>query len=415
MIDLSIIIPIYIKPLEKIQRSVDSALDQNCNIELIIVYQWFSEESYDYLQDLCEKNKNVKLFFYEYPLSHHIARISHIKDCNGEYTAFLDSDDYVDKNYYVDCINELKQQNADATSGNLKLYWDDELQPLEKYKSNLKKEDFMFGDYWLRGIFKTDKIKNSISLFENYKYYLTHHDDFLEKIILFHCCDKVVLIKNDNTYYHFLSESTSTDNWFIFKNINSIILIYHLLKDFVSQNYSYFNNRFKEFIYRVTLMDKNLKSRYFNSLFNSYSFTTIPPVVFNNNFNFQYFRVSLYETIQCLPTHNAGENYKLLFLQFYTLYNYGGVFCTEDYYFNNLDELLQRELLIFEDNDMVRIDVIGACIKNPIIEKCFQYLVHEEHKDESLNYYKKKLKEIVPSSYFAKENFSQHFIPVVNL
>jgi hypothetical protein len=406
MTDLSIIIPIYIKPLDRIKRSINSALDQKCSLELILVYQWFSEESYEYIKSL--ESDIIKVFYYDYPLSHHIARVSHIKDCNGEYIAFLDCDDYVDQYYYDDCIKDLKKNNADATSGNIKTSDIDNKQLFITEYKKISKENFMFESYWLRGIFLTEKIKKTIPLFEKYNYYLTHHDDFFEKIILFHYCSNPIIIKI-NTYYNFILKSVELENYFIFKNVYSIIIIYHLLKDFIIENYSYFNKMFIKYIYEVMDIDKTLRNTYFNDLFRTFTFDTIPKIVINNNFNAKYYKVNIYDDIICLSTNGANKVYKDLFLQFYYLYQYGGFSCTEDYFFNNnIEEIRERSLAIFKSKDgLINIDIVAACIKNEKIWQCFQYLVNEKNNTESLDYYRKNLTEIVKDDML--DNFDNYF------
>jgi hypothetical protein len=410
MKDLSILIPIYIKPLDKIRRCINSALDQQLNLEIIIVYQWFSEESWNYIQELEKQYDFIKVFFYKYPLSHHIARISHIKDCNGKYTAFLDSDDYVDKDYYKDCFDTLEKENADATPGNLKVYLDNNLSKTTEYK-DITKEDAMFDDYWLRGIFNTEKIKIVVSLLNLAKYFLTNHEDVFEKILFFHICDKIVLIQS-NKYYHFDQISKKLNNNLLFNSVYSIIIIYHFIINFIEQNYKHCIQRFKRRIFNIFEINKTLKTKYFNNLFKNFTFNTIPKIVHNNNFNFNFYRLNWYDNIISLPTSDGNKYYNKLFLQFYILYSYGGVFCLDDYYFKSIDELLQKDIMIFKQVSTFNLDIIGACIKHPVIERVFFYLLDEERRKESIEYYKENIMKLLDIDLLPEEDFDKYFQPV---
>lgn len=375
---LSIIIPIYIKPLDKIKRSINSVLSQTLNnIELILVYQWFSDESYEYIQQVCKENNNVILFYYKAPLSHHIARIKHINDCSGKYVGFLDSDDYVDPTYYENCVNELEKNNADATPGNLKTYINNELKLLTDYRS-ISKDEALFGEYWLRGIFLTEKAKLAVPMLNQCYYWLTHHDDFLEKIILFHYCDKIILIKS-NSYYHFYKEAKELDNLLNFKILNSVNLIHTLLFQFVKDNYSYCFNSFKIFISNILYTNKIQSFPFIKE----YQFNKILKVVHNNNFNLKYYRINWYDNIICEITKDASEDFNKLFLQFFTLYNYGGIFCLDDYYFkDSVDTLFDTDLVIFENT----FDIIASNIQNYNILQCLNYLMTTEN-NKDINYY----------------------------
>jgi glycosyltransferase involved in cell wall biosynthesis len=387
---LSIIIPLYIKPLDVIKRSIESALNQECDKELIIVYQHFSDECKSYLDKLVRQHSNIRVFTYKYPLSHHIARIKHIQDCKGKWVAFLDSDDYVDPHYYDDCISELEKYGADATPGNLMLHANNEITTYD-YNGKLRKEDFIFGDYWLRGIFKFESIKLAISLFKNYEYCLTHHDDYLEKIVLFHCCNKIMMVKSD-THYHFNLTAIERHTLLSFKNMYSVTLIYHLLKDFIATYYPSHLSNFKLFIQNVMKMDIDLKFKYFNEIFNTFEFTTIPKIIHNNNFNFKYLRLNWYDAF--LRIKDTSNDYQTLWTQFYILYCYGGIFCLDDYYIIN-EDIFKTDLLLFEKDGKLNCDIVGASIKHPIIEQCFQYLVEEPNKTEKLDYYIGRLTETI--------------------
>mgnify|MGYP004617542387 FL=1 len=109
---ISVIVPVY--NVEKyIEKCLKSLVEQTLkNIEIIIVNDGSTDNSKKIISKFAEKYSNIK--YYEKTnggLSS--ARNYGIKYANGEYVAFLDSDDYVEKNLYELMYKKALQENSD--------------------------------------------------------------------------------------------------------------------------------------------------------------------------------------------------------------------------------------------------------------------------------------------------------------
>lgn len=105
--DISIIIPAYNRE-KTIEKCINSLIPQlKSNIEIIIV----DDGSSDNTVSLCEKyaNNNIKLIKQEHG-GVSAARNSGIESAKGKYITFIDSDDYVGKNYIEILENAVKNK-----------------------------------------------------------------------------------------------------------------------------------------------------------------------------------------------------------------------------------------------------------------------------------------------------------------
>lgn len=113
MIKVSIIVPIY--NVEKyLKRCMDSLLSQTLkDIEIVMV----DDESLDNCPQLCEEYKakypNIKVV-HKKNGGLGFARNSGLEVCEGEYVAFIDSDDFVDVHMFEDLYNHAHNNKLDA-------------------------------------------------------------------------------------------------------------------------------------------------------------------------------------------------------------------------------------------------------------------------------------------------------------
>lgn len=109
---LSVIIPVY-NTKDFLQQCVDSVLNQTLKeIEIILV----DDESPDNAGALCDKLSeqfNNILVIHKKNHGLGLARNSGLEVANGKYVAFLDSDDYVESDYYMSLVNLCESENAD--------------------------------------------------------------------------------------------------------------------------------------------------------------------------------------------------------------------------------------------------------------------------------------------------------------
>ena len=92
------------------------------DFEMIIVDDGSSDKSYEIAEEFCSKNPNFKLIKQENsgPAA---ARNTGVMHCKGEYIAFMDSDDYLEKNFLEELYKLAKKTGADITCCNFNMYF----------------------------------------------------------------------------------------------------------------------------------------------------------------------------------------------------------------------------------------------------------------------------------------------------
>lgn len=109
---VSLIIPVY-NVQDYIEKCLDSIVNQTIDdMEIIIVNDGSKDQSKQKIENYLEKYPKIKYLEKENGgLSD--ARNYGLKFATGEYVAFLDSDDYVEKNTYEEMYNLAKKEKSD--------------------------------------------------------------------------------------------------------------------------------------------------------------------------------------------------------------------------------------------------------------------------------------------------------------
>ena len=140
---VSIIVPIY-KVESYLRRCLDSIVHQTyTNLEIILV----DDGSPDNSPQICDEyasrdNRIVVIHKKNGGLSD--ARNAGLDICTGEYISFIDSDDWVEKNYIETLISSALMQDADIVIGSFDLIRDNKSEASEPFQSGTfdKKEIF---------------------------------------------------------------------------------------------------------------------------------------------------------------------------------------------------------------------------------------------------------------------------------
>lgn len=108
---ISVIIPVY-NTEQYLPRCVDSILAQTySNIEILLIDDGSPDKSGDICDKYASKDNRIAVIHKDNEGVNE-ARITGIERCHGEYVAFLDSDDYVSKNYIEHLYSNLKKYNV---------------------------------------------------------------------------------------------------------------------------------------------------------------------------------------------------------------------------------------------------------------------------------------------------------------
>ena len=123
---VSVIIPVY-NSQEYIKKCLDSVLSQSYkNIEVIIVDDGSTDNSLSICKEYSICNKNIKLFSKENKGVSHTRNLG-IKEANGKWIIFLDSDDWMEHNAIMDAITLVNQNDYDTICWNYRKFINDKL------------------------------------------------------------------------------------------------------------------------------------------------------------------------------------------------------------------------------------------------------------------------------------------------
>lgn len=111
---ISVIIPVY--NVEKyLNKSIESVIKQTYKeLEIILVDDGSTDSSGKICDEFAQKDDRIKVIHKKNGgLSD--ARNAGISEAKGKYLGFIDSDDYIDKNFYEILYNVLKKYNSDIS------------------------------------------------------------------------------------------------------------------------------------------------------------------------------------------------------------------------------------------------------------------------------------------------------------
>ena len=121
MTKVSIIVPVY--NTEKfLDTCLSSLVNQTLNdIEIICINDGSTDNSLDKINSYAQKDSRIKVINQENK-KQGAARNSGLRAATGEYIGFVDSDDWVDLNYYERLYNTAKKYNSDiALAANIRI------------------------------------------------------------------------------------------------------------------------------------------------------------------------------------------------------------------------------------------------------------------------------------------------------
>ena len=112
---ISVIIP-YFKKKKFIEEAVNSILNQSyTNIEILIVYDDKDVDDLNYLNEIFNLNKKIRIIVNKTNIGAGLSRNKGISLANGKYIGFLDADDYWHQEKVFKQIQFMKENNFKAS------------------------------------------------------------------------------------------------------------------------------------------------------------------------------------------------------------------------------------------------------------------------------------------------------------
>lgn len=112
MKNISVIIPCY-NTEKYIDKCIDSILNQTYkNLEIILVDDYSTDNTWNIINDYSKKHSNIKALKNESNKGAGYSRNIALKEAKYDLISFIDSDDYIEKNYYEEMIKKLDDSDV---------------------------------------------------------------------------------------------------------------------------------------------------------------------------------------------------------------------------------------------------------------------------------------------------------------
>lgn len=122
---ISVIVAVY-NTEKYVERAIESILNQDYpNLELILVEDCSKDNSKKVLRKY-KNNERVILIENAKNMGLSYSRNIGLKHASGEYIGYIDSDDYIDPNYYSSLMKQLEKEKAELCVCDMKIVYEDE-------------------------------------------------------------------------------------------------------------------------------------------------------------------------------------------------------------------------------------------------------------------------------------------------
>lgn len=156
---ISVIIPVY-NTEKYIQRCLESVCNQTLSdIEIICINDCSTDKSLEKILDFSKKDPRVKVVDFKKNIGASSARNIGIDTAKGDYISFVDSDDFLELDFYEKLYKKAIETNSDIIKGCYRYYENNYINPLLNQK--IKENKFNFAYEYCSAIFKNKFLKNN--------------------------------------------------------------------------------------------------------------------------------------------------------------------------------------------------------------------------------------------------------------
>lgn len=200
---ISVIIPVY--GVEKyIAQCLESVINQTyTNLEIIVINDGTKDRSAEIAKEYMQKDSRIKVYDYKNGGAS-VARNRGIKLANGDYMAFLDSDDWIECQMYEKLVNEAIKTDADIVkcgfkSNDKKMFFSKKIEKSGNHNMDLFFDGILWVVLW-NAIYRADIVKRVVFP-ENVRCF---EDNYASALLLF-LSNKVITV--DGYEYNYRDNS----------------------------------------------------------------------------------------------------------------------------------------------------------------------------------------------------------------
>lgn len=263
MAKVSVIIPVY-NTEKYLRKCLESVCNQTLSdIEIICIDDCSTDGSLEILKEYSKKDERIKLVELKENKGAGAARNLGIDNAKGEYIGFVDSDDWIDLDFYEKLYKEAIRTDADITKGSdYVLRFQDGTTIVDKQNCKIKENKLNFWSQFTTAIYrKIFVLENKIFFPED----LLVGEDPVFAIKCAFLSNKISVIDDARYYYNRREDSLNSPIWSE-KKIDDYIKYIKIVCDFASiqnvsknDNITFFNRIIEDVIINKNDRAKNKK------------------------------------------------------------------------------------------------------------------------------------------------------------
>lgn len=273
MTKVSIIVPVY-NVENYLERCLQSLVKQTLkDIEIICINDGSTDNSKNILEQYAKEDNRIILINQENS-GVSKARNKGLELAKGEYIGFIDSDDWVDLNFFEELYNKAKSTNSDIAASSIirekrgkqedyYVFYDS--YSADNFEEKLKICDIPNYNYIWNKIYKTSKLKQANLNFEEG---ITYEDIIFTPQVVYHL-EKLVTVPC--VYYHYFCRKNSIvhtkNNVPDYKKAMDFALSFLKSKNIDIDSFLPKTKRLKIFNFTIFRKTKRLKNKYAKTRF----------------------------------------------------------------------------------------------------------------------------------------------------
>lgn len=234
---ISVIIPVY-NTQKQLYKSIESILKQKYkNIEILIIDDGSTDKSLHVCKEIAKKDKRIKIIQKENG-GVSSARNVGIKNANGEYIYFMDSDDYAHNDLLKNMLTLSRRYNTDLVicgyeiNSNRTIIRKTKKDIIRNSRKEIKKFEKLYKNGMINPLWNKLFKKSKIGLFDER---ITIGED--TKFVLDYISKTESIIITDDILYTYNKRSGSATASFNVDKIDAILQNYKIINEFINNYY----------------------------------------------------------------------------------------------------------------------------------------------------------------------------------